>query len=80
MKADNSLRELHEKYRLIYQTENNWYEQNCQSYKAPYANYIANYMNIEDYREYCLSLGEDMEEKQPFQNFKNGEEFLRILK
>lgn len=24
-------------------------------------------MNIEDYREYCLSLGEDIEEKLPFQ-------------
>ena len=23
-------------------------------------------MNIEDYREYCLSLGEDVEEKLPF--------------
>ena len=30
-------------------------------------------MNIEDYREYCLSLGEDIEEKLPFQKFKNGE-------
>ena len=27
-------------------------------------------MNIEDYREYCLSLGEDIEEKLPFQRFK----------
>ena len=26
-------------------------------------------MNIEDYREYCLSLGEDVEEKQPFTAF-----------
>ena len=25
-------------------------------------------MNIEDYREYCLSLGEDIEEKLPFQS------------
>jgi hypothetical protein len=24
-------------------------------------------MNIEDYREYCLSLGADVEEKLPFQ-------------
>ena len=30
-------------------------------------------MNIEDYREYCLSLGADVEEKLPFQKFKNGE-------
>ena len=34
-------------------------------------------MNIEDYREYCLSLGEDIEEKLPFQKFKNGEGVLR---
>ncbi len=27
-------------------------------------------MNIEDYREYCLSLGEDVEEKLPFTAFK----------
>ena len=33
-------------------------------------------MNIEDYREYCLSLGEDIEEKLPFQRFKNGEGVL----
>ena len=33
-------------------------------------------MNIEDYREYCLSLGEDIEEKLPFQKFKNGEGVL----
>ena len=26
-------------------------------------------MNIEDYREYCLSLGEDVEEKMPFTAF-----------
>ena len=26
-------------------------------------------MNIEDYREYCLSLGEDVEEKLPFTAF-----------
>ena len=26
-------------------------------------------MNIEDYREYCLSLGADVEEKLPFQKF-----------
>ena len=26
-------------------------------------------MNIEDYREYCLSLGNDIEEKLPFQKF-----------
>ena len=33
-------------------------------------------MNIEDYREYCLSLGEDIEEKLPFQKFKSGEGVL----
>ena len=33
-------------------------------------------MNIEDYREYCLSLGPDIEEKLPFQKFKNGEGVL----
>ena len=27
-------------------------------------------MNIEDYREYCLSLGTDVEEKFPFTSFK----------
>ena len=26
-------------------------------------------MNIEDYREYCLSLGEDVEEKLPLRPF-----------
>ncbi len=33
-------------------------------------------MNIEDYREYCLSLGADVEEKLPFQKFKSGEGVL----
>ena len=33
-------------------------------------------MNIEDYREYCLSLGDDIEEKFPFTKFKNGEGVL----
>ena len=43
-------------------------------------------MNIEDYREYCLSLGADVEENLPFQKFfakqsgkaehKNGEGVL----
>jgi predicted DNA-binding protein (MmcQ/YjbR family) len=33
-------------------------------------------MNIEDYREYCLSLGNDIEEKLPFQKFKSGEGVL----
>lgn len=28
-------------------------------------------MNIEDYREFCLSLGEDVEEKLPFAAFKS---------
>ena len=29
-------------------------------------------MNIEDYRDYCLSLGDGIEEKFPFTKFKNG--------
>ena len=33
-------------------------------------------MNIEDYREYCLSLDKDIEERLPFQKFKNGEGVL----
>lgn len=33
-------------------------------------------MNIESYREFCLSLGDDIEEKLPFQKFKNGEGVL----
>lgn len=33
-------------------------------------------MNIEDYRNYCLSLGDDIEEKMPFARFKNGEGVL----
>ena len=33
-------------------------------------------MNIEDYRDYCLSLGTDIEEKLPFQKFKSGEGVL----
>ena len=37
-------------------------------------------MNIEAYREYCLSLGEDVEEKLPFVKFKNGEGALDNLK
>ena len=32
-------------------------------------------MNIEDYREYCLSLGADVEEKLPFQKFKAAKEY-----
>ena len=36
-------------------------------------------MNIEDYREFCLSLGEDIEEKLPFQKFKNGEGVFALL-
>ena len=32
-------------------------------------------MNIEDYRDYCLSLG-DVEEKFPFTKFKNGKAVL----
>ncbi|MCR4993907.1 MAG: MmcQ/YjbR family DNA-binding protein [Bacteroidales bacterium] len=33
-------------------------------------------MNIEDYRDYCLSLGADVEEKMPFQKFKSAEGVL----
>lgn len=33
-------------------------------------------MNIVDYRNYCLSLDENVEEKLPFQMFKNGEGVL----
>lgn len=33
-------------------------------------------MNIEEYRDYCLSLGTDVEEKLPFQKFKSGEGVL----
>lgn len=33
-------------------------------------------MNIEDYRDYCLSLGRDVEEKLPFAKFRNGEGVL----
>ena len=27
-------------------------------------------MNVEEYRDYCLSLGDDVEEKMPFQAFR----------
>lgn len=33
-------------------------------------------MNIEDYRAYCLSLGDDVEEKLPFVKFKGGDSVL----
>ena len=33
-------------------------------------------MNVEEIREYCLSLGSDVEEKLPFVKFKNGEGVL----
>ena len=33
-------------------------------------------MNVEDIREFCLSLGSDVEEKLPFVKFKNGEGVL----
>lgn len=33
-------------------------------------------MNIEEYREYCLALGEGIEEKFPFVKFKNAEAVL----
>ena len=33
-------------------------------------------MNVEEIRDYCLSLGTDVEEKLPFVKFKNGEGVL----
>lgn len=33
-------------------------------------------MNVEEYRDYCLSLGDGIEEKFPFAKFKNGEGVL----
>ena len=33
-------------------------------------------MNVEEYRDYCLSFGEDVEEKLPFVKFKNGDSVL----
>ena len=33
-------------------------------------------MYIDEYREYCLSLGSDVEEKLPFVKFKNGDGVL----
>ena len=33
-------------------------------------------MNIEEYRDFCLSLGGDVEEKFPFVKFKHGESVL----
>jgi len=33
-------------------------------------------MNIEDYREYCLSLGADVEEKLPFTAFHHASSVL----
>ncbi|MCR4965645.1 MAG: MmcQ/YjbR family DNA-binding protein [Bacteroidales bacterium] len=33
-------------------------------------------MNIEDYRNYCLSLGDDVEERMPFGAFKAAEGVL----
>jgi len=33
-------------------------------------------MNIEEYRDFCLSLGDGIEEKFPFTKFKNGEGVL----
>ena len=37
-------------------------------------------MNIEDYRDYCLSLGADVEEKQPFTAFHyaSGVQFFNL--
>ncbi len=33
-------------------------------------------MNIEDYRNYCLSLGDDVEERMPFKAFRYASEVL----
>ena len=33
-------------------------------------------MNVEEIRDFCLSLGTDVEEKLPFVKFKNGEGVL----
>lgn len=33
-------------------------------------------MNIEDYRNYCLSLGDDVDERMPFQAFRSASEVL----
>lgn len=33
-------------------------------------------MNIEDYRDYCLSLGDDVEEKMPFKAFHGASSVL----
>ena len=44
------------------------------TYKSVYIK--ADSMNIEEYRDYCLSLGEDVEEKLPFTMFKNGADVL----
>lgn len=33
-------------------------------------------MNIEEYRDFCLSIGDDVEEKFPFTKFKHGEGVL----
>ena len=38
--------------------------------------WTAGMMNVEEIREYCLSLGSDVEEKLPFVKFKNGEGVL----
>ena len=46
------------------------------SHYPNHTNWLFVKMNIEDYREYCLSLGADVEEKLPFQKFKGGEGVL----
>ena len=33
-------------------------------------------MNVEEYRNYCLSIGDDVEEKLPFKAFPGGESVL----
>ena len=37
-------------------------------------------MNVEEIQDFCLSLGNDVEEKLPFVMFKNGEGMPRVVK
>ena len=46
------------------------------SHYPNHTNWLSVKMNIEYYREYCLSLGTEVEEKLPFQKFKNSESVL----
>ena len=40
------------------------------------ANIKVKFMNVEEIQDFCLSLGNDVEEKLPFTMFKNGEGVL----